>query len=157
MTKHFQHAAQRFRCVHAIFRYFGANCSCFFRCLFRPILVCFACMFQSTWREWKCRSEQDLPRTKFTKGLNEGHLMAKDHSGILLLIAACLRTTIGRRMLRRHAHFKVEFHIADWAMFVETLLQWEMWLKSDSLEHSDVQRSRIKHQFIVCLMKKVGK
>ena len=42
--------------------------------------------------------ERDLPQTKFTKGLNEGRLMAKDHSGILLLIVACLRTTMGCRM-----------------------------------------------------------
>ena len=53
------------------------------------------------------QSERDLPWTKFIKGLNEGCLMAKDHSGILLLITACLRTTRGCRVLHRRAYFQL--------------------------------------------------
>ena len=66
--------------------------------------------------------EHNLPQTKFAKGLNEGYSMAKDRSGILLLIVACLRTTLGCHVLHCCACFMVEFHVADWATFVETLL-----------------------------------
>ena len=68
--------------------------------------------------------------------------MAKDHTGILLLIAACLRSTKGRELLRKRVYFRNEAHVRDWSMLVETLLQWEMWLKSDSLKRHDVMRAR---------------
>ena len=43
----------------------------------------------------------------------------------------------------------------DWSLLVETLLQWEMWLKSDSLKRHDVMRARSKHKNIMYLIKKV--
>ena len=102
------------------------------------------------------QSQRDLPRTSFSKGLNEGRLMAKDHSGILLLIAASVKTTLGRSLLKSRKYFEVDAHLRDWATLVETLLQWEMWLKSDTLRVSDVHRAKRKHRFIMYLIKKVG-
>ena len=71
------------------------------------------------------QSNRDHPIMSFSKGLNEGRLMAKDFTGIMLLIAAGLRTTLGHSLLQRRAHFKVDTHLRDWVMLVETLLQWK--------------------------------
>ena len=40
---------------------------------------------------------------------------------------------------------------------METLLQWERWLKSSSMEKKHVREARDKHRWIMYLMKKVGK
>ena len=42
-------------------------------------------------------------------------------------------------------------------LLVETLLQWEMWLKSDELPRNEVINAENKHRYIMCLAKKVGR
>ena len=58
-------------------------------------------------------------------------------------------------LLKSKRSFRRYDVIPDWVMVIETLLQWEMWLKSDKMTLFHVQRSRKKHQYIMQLMLKV--
>ena len=52
------------------------------------------------------QSDRNLPKTRFGKGIVRGKLMAKEYPGILLCIAAVLRSTGGRKRLmqKNRAH-----------------------------------------------------
>ena len=73
------------------------------------------------------QSDRDLPRTKFKKGINKGKLMGKEYIGVLLLIAAILRSTKGRSLLREarntKKYFGQDYQIQDWIILVETLIE----------------------------------
>jgi hypothetical protein len=104
------------------------------------------------------QSDRDLPKTKFSKGIQKGKLMAKEFTGVLLVMAAILRSTHGRKLLgQKKRNFGQDWLIDDWLMLVETLLQWETWLKSDVMEVNHVKRAKLKHRYIMYLLKKVGK
>ena len=47
--------------------------------------------------------------------------------------------------------------INDWQLLIDTLLQWEQWLKSDKMKLKHVKASEKKHRFVMHSMKKVGK
>ena len=47
------------------------------------------------------QSDRDLPKTKFGSGIKKGKLMAKEYRGVLLVIAAVLRSTKGRALLSK--------------------------------------------------------
>lgn len=109
------------------------------------------------------QSDRDMPKTKFSNGIQQGKLMAKEFTGVLLIIAAILRSTEGRRLLcvKQKGQKKGRFaqddgHLEDWIMLVETVLMWEEWLKSDVMAKKDVHRARRKHLYIMYLMRKVG-
>lgn len=107
-----------------------------------------------------CRqSDRDMPKTKFTEGIRRGKLQAKEYTGILLVLAAVLRSTLGRAHLRKaKGEEGAEIRrLRDWSMLVETLLQWESWLKSDRLDKNDVKRSEKKHRYIMYLVRKISK
>jgi hypothetical protein len=83
--------------------------------------------------------------------------MAQEYPGILLCIAAVLRSTGGRAMLyKQTAHFGQETALQDWSQLVETLFLWERWLRSASMEKKHVREVRVKHRCIMYLMKKVA-
>ena len=103
------------------------------------------------------QADRDRPKTNFAKGIFEGKIMGKEFSGVLLLIAAILQTTAGREILKnsRHGHFEQDWLIDDWALLVETLLEWEAFLKLDKMDVNIVKRLKKKHQFLVFLLKKI--
>ena len=104
------------------------------------------------------QSDRDMPVTRFANGIKRGKLMAQEYPGILLCMAAVLRSTGGRAMLRRKKrHFGEENALRDWSQLVETMLQWERWLKSVSMEKQHVKEAKQKHRYIMYLMKKVVK
>ena len=104
------------------------------------------------------QSDRDLPRTKFANGIKRGKLMASEYAGILLCIAAVLISTKSRALLKkRKAHFGTDDALRDWSTLVETLLQWERWLKSTEMEKKHVKKARNAHRYIMYLMKKVAK
>ena len=104
------------------------------------------------------QSERDLPVTRFANGIKRGKLMANEHPGILLCMAAVLRSTQGHALLtKKTRHFGSDEAIRDWSQLVETLLQWERWLKSDSMEKKHVREAEQKHRYILYLLKKVAK
>ena len=45
------------------------------------------------------QSDRNKPRTKFAKGIAKGKLMAKEYTGVLLVIAAVLQCEKGRELL----------------------------------------------------------
>ena len=104
------------------------------------------------------QSDRNMPKTKFSEGLQKGKLMAKEYSGVLLILAAILRSTRGRKLLiaKKGSSFAEDDGVDDWLMLVETLLMWEMWLKSDEMKRKHVFRSRKKHLYIMYLIRKVG-
>ena len=103
------------------------------------------------------QSDRDLPKTRFNKGIARGKLMAKEFPGILLCMAAVLRSTEGRRLLttKKPGTFKQKGVLKDWTLLVETLLQWEIWLKADEMERKHVELARYKHRHIMYFIKKV--
>ena len=104
------------------------------------------------------QSDRNFPSTRFSNGVRRGKLNAKEFPGILLCLAAALRCTAVRKMLRKRRNtFGQEGVIADWQLLLETLLQWEQWLKNDRLRVKHVKRSQQKHRYIMYLIKKVGK
>ena len=71
------------------------------------------------------QSDRDKPRTKFSKGIYRGKLMAKEYSWVLMVMVALLWSEKGRRLLVDA--WKKGFHegkLEDWVMLVETLLVW---------------------------------
>ena len=104
------------------------------------------------------QSDRDMPRTKFAKGIQAGKLMAKQHRGILLIMAAILRCSRGRQILAesRKGCFNTQEQIRDWVLLVETLLEWEHWLCSEEMDRSVVVRMKGKNKFIMHLLKRIA-
>jgi hypothetical protein len=103
------------------------------------------------------QSDRDFPVTRFANGIKRGKLMAQEYPRILLCMAAVLRSTQGRDILsRRKEKFGTPEVLRDWSQLVETLLQWERWLRSDTMEKSHVKKARDKHRYIMYLMKSVA-
>ena len=93
------------------------------------------------------QSDRDLPRTKFANGIKRGKLMASEYAGILLCIAAVLVSTSSRALLqKRKAHFGTDELLRDWSTLVETLLQWERWLKSTEMAKAHVIKAKKAHR-----------
>ena len=106
------------------------------------------------------RSDRNMPKTKFNNnGIRKGKLMAKEYTGVLLCILAVLRSDKGRKLLttKKRKHFGDPALYNDWVMLIETLLQWEEWLKSPTLTKKSVHRAKRKHRYIMFLIKKIGK
>lgn len=101
------------------------------------------------------QSDRNMPPTSFAKGINEGKIMGKEFTGVLLVMAAIFQTKMGREAIMnvRGKAFKDETKLDDWAMMVELLLQWEEYLKSDRMDRDVVVRLRTKHRFIMRLFK----
>jgi hypothetical protein len=56
--------------------------------------------------------------------------MANEYTGVLLIIAALLRSSMGRQILSHKPVWNRGVRwIKDWVSLVETLLLWEEWLK----------------------------
>ena len=101
------------------------------------------------------QSDRDLPKTTFTKGIFQGKIMGKEHSGVLLLIAVVLQSAIGREKLKKNPNFHDSWLIDDWVLLVETMLQWEAFLKLDLMQKKHVRKLKEKHRYLMFLTKKV--
>ena len=103
------------------------------------------------------QSDRDLPKTTFGKGIQAGKIMAKEFSGVMLLIATILQSTMGRRILQtsRSRGFREDFLLADWVLLLETMLQWEAYLKLGKMKVRHVRRLERKHRSIMYVIKKV--
>ncbi len=105
------------------------------------------------------QSLRDLPKTNFSKGINKGKIMGKEFNGVLLIMATIMHSALGREILMtkpKSKKFAKEYLLQDWIMLIETLLQWECFLKLDVMEKNHVKRLKKKHQYLMYLMKKVG-
>ena len=104
------------------------------------------------------QSDRNKPRTKFAKGILKGKLMAKEFTGVLLVLAAMLQCEKGKDLLSgaRRKGFRAEGQIPDWVLLVETLLQWEAYLNLPKMDRKHVQRLKNKHRYLLYLLKRVG-
>lgn len=105
------------------------------------------------------QSDRDLPKTNFAKGILEGKIMAKEYCGVLLLMAAILQTAHGRTLLKKKKkgkQFAKGTLLDDWALLVETLLQWEDFLKLDEMSMDHVKRLKEKHRYLMYLLKTIA-
>ena len=102
------------------------------------------------------QSDRTLPGTNFAKGIMEGKVMAKDFRGVLLIMAAVLRSTQGRSFLSTKSKFKQEHHKDDWLLLVELLLEWEAFLCQETMKVKHVKRLDRKHRHLMHVMKKVA-
>ena len=103
------------------------------------------------------QSDRDLPHTNFAKGIQKGKLMAKQYRGVLLIMAAVLRSTMGRSLLMKRRRFGKERGLSDWTLLVELLLEWEAFLCQKEMKRADVVRLKEKHRFIMYIMRNVAK
>lgn len=108
-------------------------------------------------RFFKRQSDRDLPKTHFSKGIVEGKIMGKEFTGVILLMATILQTDLGRSMLlkSRSRHFKEAHLLDDWALLLETVLQWEAFLKLDRMQKFHLKRLEKKHQYLMYLIKSI--
>ena len=103
------------------------------------------------------QSDRSMPKTKFFGGIVRGKLTAKEYPGILLVMYCLMLSGQGQMLLKsRRVRFREQGLIQNWIMLIETLLQWEMWLKSTKMMKSHVQKSRKKHKYIMQLMRKIS-
>ena len=102
------------------------------------------------------QSDRDKPKTKFSKGIRKGKLMAKEYTGILLCMLLVLRTAKGAEMLRKRRVIFSQVRLDDWVLLIETLLQWEEWMKSDTMLKKHVRAAQDKHRYIMWLIKKIA-
>ena len=113
-------------------------------------------------RYFQHQSDRDMPKTHYHQGIQEGKVMAKEMSGVLLNIAAVLHTTKGQQILksvqnRGGSHFKDDWLIKDWSLLIETLLEWEAFLKLDEMTTYYVRKLKKKHQFIMHLILRIAR
>ena len=104
------------------------------------------------------QSDRNFPKTRFASGILRGKLNAKDFPGILLCMAVTLWCGAVRQLLpRRRCTLFNNNVLKDWQLLIDTLLQWEQWLKSIQMEIDHVKKSELKHRYLMYLMKKVGR
>ena len=83
------------------------------------------------------QSERDMPKMKFSKGIRDGKLTGKEYVGVILLMLAVLRSSLGRPMVQGARQFKKDPNaLPDWIMMLETLLEFQSWMKSPPNEEA---------------------
>jgi hypothetical protein len=99
-----------------------------------------------------------MPITQFSNGIQQGKLMAKEYPGVLLLMATILRSTARSKLLlaKKNSTFAHDDVLSEWIELVETLLMWEVWLKSDKIAKRHVKWAEKKHRFIMYLLQKTA-
>ena len=107
--------------------------------------------------EFGRQSERDMPKCKFKEGIRKGKLNAKEFRGILLVMAALIRSDKGRELLGTNENFSEDFLVKDWMILVEMLLEWEAYLNQEEMEFRDVIRMQRKNRYIMYVMKKVAR
>ena len=107
------------------------------------------------------QSDRNLPKTTFGNLLT-GKKTAKEFRGVLLVLAAVIRSTIGRSVLmaavsnKKGKKFEGTYKLDDWVMLLETLLQWERWLCSDRISKRHIKKAIKKLQYLMYLCKAIG-
>ena len=104
------------------------------------------------------QSDRDMPKTRFGNGIQQGRHMATEYPGILLIVLAMLVTRSGKEIVSKlkNGTLAKKEGIKDWILLLETLLMWDMWLKSDQMAIKHVVRAKKKHRYIMYLIRKVG-
>ena len=102
------------------------------------------------------QSDRSMPLTNFSNSIGEGRKMAKEYKGVILLIAAILRSTLGRKLVGTKKKFRQDHTKDDWLLLVELLLEWEAYLCEPRMLRRHVVRLEKKTRFIMYILKKVA-
>ena len=102
------------------------------------------------------QSDRDIPKCQFKRGIQKGKLMAKEYRGILLVIAALLRSEKGRELLGTNKNFETPTQIKDWTVLIELMLQWEAYLNRYEMHMKHVFKLDKKHRYLMYVMKSVA-
>lgn len=102
------------------------------------------------------QSDRSFPNTNFAKGIQSGKLCGKEYRGVLLIMAALLASTGGKRLLMKKKNFGGEQGLADWTLVVELLLEWEAFLSEPVMKREHVVRLVKKQRFIMYVIKQVA-
>ena len=102
------------------------------------------------------QSDRDKPKTKFCNGIRKGKLMAKEYTGILLCMLIVLRSGKGKQLVGQKRKVFAAARLDDWILLLETMLEWEQWMRSPQLLKKHVKAAREKHRYIMYLVKKVA-
>ena len=103
------------------------------------------------------QSDRDMPKTKFSGGIRRGKLMAKEYTGIILVLLITIKSPQGQKIMQhKNRHFQNPQIIKNWIMLLETCLQWVQWLQSPKMPLKDVERCPKKFQNIMYLMKRIA-
>jgi hypothetical protein len=100
------------------------------------------------------QSDRDKPKCSFGDGINGGKVMAKEFRGILLVIAAVLRSQKGQDLLSRKENFSSPQDYKDWVLLIEMLLEWEAFLNEPEMTVKHIRSLQMKNRFIMYLVKK---
>ena len=103
------------------------------------------------------QSDRDLPNTNFAKGIRKGKLMATEYRGVLLVMAAVLRSSEGRKQLATRKRFGRDNGLDDWTLLVELMLEWETYLSENSMQKKHVKRLGRKHVYLMYIIRNVAK
>ena len=109
------------------------------------------------------QSDRERPRTSFSKGVKQGKLMGHEMTGMMLVLAASLRSSKGRSLVldtargKQKGFFANEGFLNDWIMLIETQLQFEAWLSLPELKVASVERARLKVKELMGMSKVIGK
>ena len=103
------------------------------------------------------QADRTLPNTNFARGIKEGKLMAKDYRGVILILAAVIRSSAGRKLLESKKRFRKEHKKDDWLLLVELLLEWEAYLCQPTMKKKHVKRLEKKSRYIMYIMKFVAR
>ena len=104
------------------------------------------------------QSDRTMPGTAFSRGIKAGKLMAKDYRGVLLIMLAIVRSTQGRKIMKRKKLFRDanETALDDWILLIELMLEWESYLNEPRMELKHVKRLEKKHRYIMYIMRRVA-
>jgi len=87
------------------------------------------------------QSDRDMPKTKFSGGIRRGKLMAKEYTGIILVLLITIKSPRGQEIMKHwNTHFQNPQIIKNWIILLETSLQWIEWLQSTEMPHTDLER-----------------
>ena len=111
---------------------------------------------------YKRNSDRELPRTDFAKGIMKGKLMANEYTGLILILCTVIRCTEGRRLLLKESRGNQRKMLGElpliknWIMLLESMLQWEAWLKQSRISVFDIHRFEVKVRELMEFEKVIG-
>ena len=104
------------------------------------------------------QSDRDFPKCRFSEGIRGGKLTASEFTGVLVCMLLVVKSGKGQELLRHRSPFwRQEAIMQDWIMLLETLLQWEAWLKSPTMRKYHLQFAKEKHRYIMYLIRKIAR
>ena len=108
----------------------------------------------------KHQSDRNMPRTHFMKLSTCKNLMGHEFSGVLIVLLLLIHTNGFRKCLtgphRRERTLLDIDNMHNWDNLLTCLLQWEQWLKQDSIPVGEVRKSAVANRWLMRLIKIVA-